>query len=58
MADAMDAAVATFGACEAYVDGPRRVTFAEWIAAADGVALGGRIGGHAHASARAGTVLR
>lgn len=34
----MDAAVATFGACEAYVDGPRRITFAEWIAAADGVA--------------------
>ena len=38
MADAMDAAVATFGACEAYVDGDRRITFAEWIAAADGVA--------------------
>ena len=34
----MDAAVAAFGAREAYVDGTRRITFAEWIDAADGVA--------------------
>ncbi len=32
IADAMDAAVAAFGAREAYVDGTRRITFAEWIA--------------------------
>jgi acyl-CoA synthetase (AMP-forming)/AMP-acid ligase II len=38
LAEAMDAAVAAFGAREAYVDGARRMTFAEWIAAADGVA--------------------
>ena len=36
--DAMDAAVAQFGDREAYVDGARRITFAEWIAAADGLA--------------------
>jgi acyl-CoA synthetase (AMP-forming)/AMP-acid ligase II len=34
----MDAAVIAFGDAEAYVDGSRRITFAEWIAAADGVA--------------------
>lgn len=34
----MDAAVEAFGDREAYVDGARRLTFAEWIAAADGVA--------------------
>jgi acyl-CoA synthetase (AMP-forming)/AMP-acid ligase II len=37
LADAMDAAVAAFGEREAYVDGERRITFAEWVAAADGV---------------------
>ena len=36
--DLMEAAVARIGACEAYVDGERRVTFAEWMRAADGVA--------------------
>ena len=34
----MDAAAAQIGAREAYVDGERRVTFAEWMRAADGVA--------------------
>jgi acyl-CoA synthetase (AMP-forming)/AMP-acid ligase II len=34
----MDAAVATFGSQEAYVDGALRLTFTEWMAAADGVA--------------------
>jgi acyl-CoA synthetase (AMP-forming)/AMP-acid ligase II len=34
----MDAAVTRIGAREAYVDGGRRVTFAEWMRAADGVA--------------------
>jgi acyl-CoA synthetase (AMP-forming)/AMP-acid ligase II len=38
LAEAMDAAVAAFGDREAYVDGERRITFAAWIAAADGVA--------------------
>jgi acyl-CoA synthetase (AMP-forming)/AMP-acid ligase II len=38
LAEAMDAAVATFGDHEAYVEGARRITFAAWIAAADGVA--------------------
>jgi len=38
LSEAMDAAVAAFGDREAYVDGHRRITFAEWIAAADGVA--------------------
>jgi acyl-CoA synthetase (AMP-forming)/AMP-acid ligase II len=44
LAQAMDAAVTAFGDHEAYVDGARRITFAEWIAAADGVAaeLGAR----------------
>lgn len=36
--DLMDAAVARIGAREAYVDGARRITFAEWMRAADGVA--------------------
>jgi acyl-CoA synthetase (AMP-forming)/AMP-acid ligase II len=38
LGEAMDAAVVAFGDSEAYVDGTRRITFAEWIAAADGVA--------------------
>jgi acyl-CoA synthetase (AMP-forming)/AMP-acid ligase II len=38
LAEAMDAAVSAFGDHEAYVDRARRITFAEWIAAADGVA--------------------
>ncbi|HEY3670898.1 MAG TPA: AMP-binding protein, partial [Acidimicrobiia bacterium] len=38
IADAMDAAVAAFGDRDAYVEGARRITFAAWIAAADGVA--------------------
>jgi acyl-CoA synthetase (AMP-forming)/AMP-acid ligase II len=38
LVDAMDAVVAAFGEREAYVDGTRRITFADWIAAADGVA--------------------
>ena len=38
LSEAMDAAVIAFGDAEAYVDGTRRITFAEWIAAADGVA--------------------
>jgi acyl-CoA synthetase (AMP-forming)/AMP-acid ligase II len=38
LAEAMDAAVAAFGDHEAYVEGARRITFAEWTAAADGVA--------------------
>lgn len=38
VAEAMDAAASAFGEREAYVDGERRITFAEWIAAADGVA--------------------
>jgi acyl-CoA synthetase (AMP-forming)/AMP-acid ligase II len=38
MSEAMDAAVAAFGDREAYVDGARRISFAEWIGAADGVA--------------------
>jgi acyl-CoA synthetase (AMP-forming)/AMP-acid ligase II len=33
----MDAAVTEIGDREAYVDGPRRLTFAAWVAAADGV---------------------
>jgi len=38
VADAMDAAAAQFGGHEAYVEGGRRVTFAEWIDAADRLA--------------------
>lgn len=34
----MDAAVEAYGDHEAYVDGNRRMTFAQWVAAADGVA--------------------
>jgi acyl-CoA synthetase (AMP-forming)/AMP-acid ligase II len=37
LVDAMDASVAAFGGHEAYVDGPRRITFAQWMAAADRV---------------------
>jgi len=36
--DAMDAAVEQFGGQEAYVDGDRRVTFAQWLDAADRLA--------------------
>jgi acyl-CoA synthetase (AMP-forming)/AMP-acid ligase II len=36
--EAMDAAVEQFGDREAYVEGDRRCTFAEWIAAADALA--------------------
>ncbi|HET6952427.1 MAG TPA: AMP-binding protein [Acidimicrobiales bacterium] len=38
--EAMDAAAEQFGDREAYVDGDRRWTFAEWIAAADALAAG------------------
>jgi len=38
IADLMDAAVEQIGDQEAYVDGSRRLTFAEWISAADRVA--------------------
>jgi acyl-CoA synthetase (AMP-forming)/AMP-acid ligase II len=38
VADAMDAAAEQFGDREAYVDGDDRVTFAEWLRAADAVA--------------------
>jgi acyl-CoA synthetase (AMP-forming)/AMP-acid ligase II len=38
LAEAMDTAVAAFGEREAYVERGRRITFAEWVAAADGVA--------------------
>ena len=38
LAEAMDAAVTAFGDREAYVDGPRRLTYAEWMASAAGVA--------------------
>jgi acyl-CoA synthetase (AMP-forming)/AMP-acid ligase II len=38
LADAMDAAVRVHGDRQAYVEGDRRITFAEWVRAADGLA--------------------
>ena len=38
LGDLMDAAATQIGEREAYVDGSRRLTFAEWVRAADGVA--------------------
>ena len=38
VADAMDAVVEQFGEREAYVEGTRRVTFADWLSAADRLA--------------------